>query len=68
MHRSDVLCKLVDGTFCPVLPTSNSPSCQVKLADLHASALAGHFGAKNMLKLAQAHFYWQNMYKTVKQF
>ena len=52
MYRFDVLCKLVDGISCLVLPTSTSPSRQVVLADLHASALAGHFGAKKTLKLA----------------
>ena len=52
MFRDDILCKLVEDVFCPIIPTSNSPSVRVVLADLHASALAGHLGAKKMLKLA----------------
>ena len=54
--------------FCPIIPTSDSPSVRVVLADLHASALAGHLGAKKMLKLAQKRFYWRNMFKTIETF
>ncbi len=46
-----MLCKLVGDTFCPIIPSADSPSVRVVLADLHASALAGHFGVKKLLKL-----------------
>ncbi len=51
VFRNSILCKLVWDTFCPVIPSSDSPSVRVLLADLHASALAGHFGVKKLLKL-----------------
>ncbi len=46
-----MLCKLVGDTFCPTIPSADSPSVCVVLTDLHASALAGHFGVKKLLKL-----------------
>jgi hypothetical protein len=64
VFRDDILCKLVGDHFCPVIPTSDSPSVRVVLAELHASSLAGHFGAKKLLKLAQKRFYWRNMFKS----
>ncbi len=51
VFRNGVLCKLVGDTFCPIIPSSESPSVRVVLADLHSSALAGHFGVKKLLKL-----------------
>ena len=66
-YRDDILCKLVDGTFCPVVPTSDSSSVQIILHELHSSALGGHFGAKK-LKMAQQRFYWQNMSRSVDSF
>ena len=58
MFKFGILCKLVGDTYCPVIPSAESPSVRVVLADLHSSALAGHFGVKNILKLAQKRFYW----------
>ncbi len=52
VFRNDILCKLVGDTFCPIIPSSESPSVRFVLADLHSSALAGHFGVKKLLKLA----------------
>jgi hypothetical protein len=51
-----------------VLPEASSSSVHVVLAELHSSALAGHFGSKKLLKLAQNRFYWQNMFGTCESF
>ena len=48
MFRFGILCKLVGDTYCPVIPSAFSPSVRVVLADLHSSALAGHFGVKKV--------------------
>jgi hypothetical protein len=58
----------VKDTFCPVFPVSSSHSVRVVLAELHSSALAGHFGTKKLLKMVQKRFYWQHMYATVASF
>ena len=58
VFRNGILCKLVGDTFCPIIPSAESPSVRVVLADLHSSALAGHFGVKKLLKIAQKRFYW----------
>jgi hypothetical protein len=49
-YRHDILCKLVDDNFCPVVPTSESTSVKVILSDLHNSSLGGHLGFKKLLK------------------
>lgn len=45
-----MLCKLVDDTFCLVVPVSSSSSVDVILSDFHNSALGGHLGYKKLLK------------------
>ncbi len=52
VFRNDISCKLVGDTFCPIIPSSESPSVILVLGDLHSSALSGHIGVKELLKLA----------------
>ena len=58
VFRNGVLCKLVGDTFCPIIPSADSPTVRVVLAELHSSSLAGHFGVKKLLKLVKKRFYW----------
>ncbi len=51
MFRFGILCKLVGDIYCPIIPSAESPNVRFVLADLHSSALAGHFGVKKLLKL-----------------
>jgi hypothetical protein len=49
--RNNVLCKLVEDVFCPVIPTDDAALIRIILEDLHASALGGHMGPKKMVRL-----------------
>jgi Integrase zinc binding domain len=60
------LCKLINDTFCPIVPDSKSSSVVVILSDLHNSALGGHLGFKKLLKAVSTRFYWRGLYASVK--
>ena len=63
-----MLCKLVDDTFCPVIPEASSSSVDVILSDLHNSALGGHLGFRKLLQAVSKRFYWRGMHASVKNF
>ena len=47
--RDSVLCKLVDDTFCPIVPKGVFRT--FILRELHGTALGGHLGYAKLLKL-----------------
>ena len=65
-YRNELLCKLVDDNFCPVVPTVGSSSINVILSDLHNSSLGGHLSYKKLLKAVSKRFYWRNLQGSIK--
>ena len=43
------MCKLVNDTFCPVIPDCTGSTVEIILSDLHGSALDGHLGYRRLL-------------------
>ena len=59
--RNNVVCKLINDYYAPVIPPSCTDLKQLICMELHASGLGGHLGFDKMYRECKKRFYWKNM-------
>ena len=66
--RNNVVCKLVEDLYAPVIPPTDQDLKRLILLEIHASGLGGHLGFDKMWRECKRRFYWKHMRKDVQRF
>ena len=66
--RNEVVCKLVQDYYAPVIPPSDLDLKRLIMLELHASGLGGHVSSDKMLHAARTRFFWLHMRKDIERF